>query len=173
VAIAVVLAAVMWILVVEATGPARAPVPLGTALAVGPSTGVVGSSSINSFCQTGHYCYSIPIQVAQGVTVGDVDLRVVLATGADRVVSQNYAKISVVSDRNAVLAYTLLSKNSVLGVQGWPHYLSGASASTELNPTVSLWVQFGSTKSTPFGQGLTLEIVGVGPFSGDVTVPLP
>jgi len=172
VAIVVVLASVVYLVVAQFASSGVGATPLGTALAAGPATGSVGTPASNAFCQKSHFCYSIPIQSVARVTLGDLVLHVTLPSGADRIVTTNYARISVVNDRNVALAYTQVGKNSPFVVTSWEHLASGTTTGTLLNSTLTIWVQFGNTVTAPFGQGLSFEMVGTGPFSGVVVVPL-
>ncbi|HTP55329.1 MAG TPA: archaellin/type IV pilin N-terminal domain-containing protein [Thermoplasmata archaeon] len=173
VAIALVLAAVLYVLVAgfaHSTGPTS----IVTALGAGPASDIVGSSQTNAFCQKAHYCYSVPIFLAgHGVTLGDVALSVLTVDGTIRTVGQNYAQLAIVDSTNGVVASAKLSKNAPFEISGWQKFAHGGSAGAPLSTSETLWVQFGNTHSSPFGQGLTLQIAGTGSFSGTVTIYLP
>ncbi|MGI0129401.1 MAG: archaellin/type IV pilin N-terminal domain-containing protein [Thermoplasmata archaeon] len=174
VAITVVLAAVLY-LVVSNESHGSASVPLGSELYAGPaSAGIVGTPATNAFCQKSHYCYSVPIDEAGGgLVVGEVNLEVLAATGAAHVVSKSFAAISIVDEKNAVVASSKISKNAVFTVTQWQRYGAGYSVHTSLSDLQMIWVQFGNTASSPFHQGYSLQILGVGSFSGSVGVALP
>jgi flagellin-like protein len=173
VAIVVVLAAVLYLIVLHAVSDVRSSQPLAAAFAAGPSTGVEGTAATAAFCQKSHYCDSVPVQYAgAGITLGSLDFKVVSSSGADHVVTMNYAQLSVVNDRNQVIAYSQLTRNAAFVVNGWSHYENGGAAATPVSSTLVFWVQFGNTNSSPFGQGMSLEVVGAGSFSGVVPVAL-
>jgi flagellin-like protein len=174
VAIAVVLAAVLYVIVVDETR-ASVTVPIGTVLAAGPATSViVGTASSNAFCQKSHYCYSIPVDEAGGgLTIGDLNLRVMAATGSPHIVSKNFAKISIVDLKNTVIASTQVSKNSAFVVTDWQMLAAGDSVATPISDQQAIWVQFGNTATSPAHAGYLLDIVGVGTFSGSIGVALP
>jgi flagellin-like protein len=174
VAISVVLAAVLYAIAVDETR-ASVTVPIGTALAAGPASSViVGTAASNAFCQKSHYCYSIPIDEAgSGLTIGDLNLRVLAATGSPHIVSKNFAKISIVDLKNGVVASTQISKNSAFVVTDWQTLAAGESATTPMSDQQAIWVQFGNTATSPAHAGYSLEILGVGTFSGSIGIALP
>jgi flagellin-like protein len=174
VAITVVLAAVLYELVAqEAHGSAS--VPLGSEFAAGPvHSGTVGSAATNAFCATKHYCYAIPIvEAGGGLTLGDLTFRVAEATGSTHIVSKNYAQISIVTQQNKVVAFTKVAKNAAFAVSDWKTFAAGTSANSPLSDQQTIWLQFGNTAQSPFGQGDQVQIFGTGSFSGSVTVALP
>lgn len=172
-AIALVLAAVLYVMVAgfaHSTGPSS----IVTALGAGPASDVIGSTQTNAFCQKTHYCYSIPIFLAgRGVTLGDIALSVLTVDGTVRTVAQNYAQLAIVDSTNGVVASTKLSKNAPFEISDWQKFSHGGSAGALLSTSETLWVQFGNTHASPYGQGLTLEIAGTGPFAGTLTIYLP
>jgi flagellin-like protein len=173
VAIVVVLAAVLYVVV---GGLARTSVkdPLGSELYVGPAAQVIGTARTSTFCQSGHFCYSIPIdEVGQGISFGDVSFEVRSPSGSVHVVTQNFAQLSIVNDKNGVDAYSKVAKNGAFEVTGWQKFGAGTTASTPLSNLQTIWLQFGNTKASPFGQGNSVEVLGEGPFSGSMTVGLP
>jgi flagellin-like protein len=173
VAITVVLAAVLYVMI-SGLSHNTAATPLGTAFFAGPASETVGSAQTNTYCQNHHFCYSIPIDEAgQGVTFGDLNFVVHTSTGSDHVVTQNFAQLSVVSDKNAVQAFSKIAKNSAFAVTAWQAFSPGTSSGTPLSDLQTIWIQFGNTHVSPFGQGETLEVIGTGTFSGSVVVDLP
>jgi len=174
VTIAVVLAAVVYLLV-EDEARASLAVPIGTELVAGPAAPVtVGTAASNPFCEKSHYCYSIPIDEAGGgLAIGDLNLRVLASTGSPHIVSKNYAMISIVDLRNTVLASTQISKNTAFVVTDWQTYAAGDSVATPVSDQQVIWVQFGNTAASPSHQGYSLEIDGVGAFTGSISVTLP
>jgi len=173
VAVTVVLAAVLYVMIIG-FAHTSATKPLGTEFFAGPATATVGTSQTNAFCENNHYCYSIPIEESgQGVTFGDLNFVVHTATGSVHIVTQNYAQISVVSDRNVVQAYSKIDKNGAFDVTAWQSFSPGTSGTTPLTSLQTIWVQFGNTKISPFDQGRTLEVIGTGSFAGSVVIDLP
>ncbi|HTP53976.1 MAG TPA: archaellin/type IV pilin N-terminal domain-containing protein [Thermoplasmata archaeon] len=173
VAIAVVLAAVLYALVAGFAHPVE-KVPLGSAFYAGPANAVAGSTQTSGYCQASHYCYAIPVDLAQqGIAFGDLNFLVLTVSGTVHIVTQNSAQLSIVTDTNTVAADSKISKNGAFEVTSWQKFAHGLSGSTPLAPTYTLWVQFGNTKTSPYGQGMTLEVVGAGGFSGSLGIMLP
>jgi len=173
VAITVVLAAVLYVMI---TGLANTTTtkPLGSAFYAGPASQTVGTAQTNAYCQTKHYCYSVAIdEVGQGLTFGDLNFVVHSATGSVHIVTQNFAQISVVNDKNAVQAFSKIAKNGAFEVTAWQTYSAGTTVGTPLSDLQTIWIQFGNTKTSPFGLGETLEVIGTGSFSGSVVIGLP
>ena len=174
VAIAIVLAAVLYVLVAD---EAKAPssVPLGTELVAGPSHAViVGTSSTSSYCAAKHYCYGVPIDEAGGgLTLASFHLVVATATGAPHIVTMNSAQISITTLAGGVLASSSVKKDVALEVTTWTTFAKGVSGATPLTDSNEIWIQFGDTKTSPYGQGYSLEIIGTGSYSGTVVVTLP
>jgi len=172
VAITVVLAAVLYVMV-SGLAHTTSTVPLGTAFYAGPAAQTVGTAQTNAFCQNHHYCYSIAIDEADhGVNFGDLKFVVHSPTGSVHKVTQSFAQLSVVNDKNSVQAYTKIAKNGPFEVTAWQSLSAGTSLGTPLTNLQTIWVQFGNTVVSPFGQGETLEVIGTGSFSGSVTVAL-
>jgi flagellin-like protein len=174
VAIAVVLAAVLYVFVAGMQHGAGS-LPLGAELYAGPShPGTVGTPATNAFCQKGHYCYSIPIDEAGGgIAFDNLNFQVMDSTGHVHVVSQSFAQIAIVSLSNTVLASTKVSRNSPFDVTTWQTLAKSIPLGTPLSDQQTIWVQFGNTKTSPFGQGHSLVIIGVNGFAGSLTVSLP
>jgi flagellin-like protein len=173
VAIAVVLAAVLYVLV-SGLAHGSSDQPLAGAFYAGPAAQVVGSTALNAFCQSKHYCYSVPIDIAQsGLVLGDLEFKVVTASGVVHVVSENYGKIAIVNDQNVVEAYTQVAKNTPLEETSWEKFAAGVKSGSTVLPSETIWVQFGNTKTSPYGQGFTLEVVGTGAFTGTESIQLP
>ncbi|HTT15609.1 MAG TPA: archaellin/type IV pilin N-terminal domain-containing protein [Thermoplasmata archaeon] len=173
VAIVVVLAAVLYVLVIGVVhGPGE--VPLGTAFYAGPAGKLVGTSSSNAYCQTNHYCYSVPIDSAeQGLTISNVGFTVDTASGTPHVVTKNYARIALVSGVGTVLAYTEVSNKQAFVVTSWAKLSSGVTDQTPLTTELTIWVQFGATATSPYGTGLSLAALGQNGYSGVVSIALP
>jgi flagellin-like protein len=173
VAITVVLAAVLYVMIIG-YGHTTASKPLGTAFFAGPASPIVGTAQTNAFCQTKHYCYSIPIQEAgEGVTLGDLTFVVHTDTGSVHIVAQNFAQLSIVNEKNVVQASSKIAKNAAFAVTAWQSFSVGTTAGTALSSLQTIWVQFGNTKASPFGQQEALEVIGTGSFSGSVVISLP
>jgi flagellin-like protein len=173
-AIVVVLAGVLYVLV---SGELRnsSPVPLGTEFYAGPANGgIVGTAASNAYCEKGHYCYSIPIDEAGGgLALGELNFKVLDATGSPHVVSKNFAQVALVTIKNSVVAAAKVSKNGAFVVTSWQTYAAGVSSSTPVSNLQVIWVQFGNTATPPYHNGDTLVVLGTGSFAGDVTVALP
>jgi hypothetical protein len=168
-----VLASVLYV-VIAGLAHTSASTPLGSAFYAGPASGIIGTAQTNAYCQTGHYCYSIPIDEAgSGVSIGDLNYVVREASGTVHIVTQNSAQLSIVNDKNIVEAYSKIAKNGAFEVTAWQKLASGTTSSTPLSDLQTIWLQFGNTKTSPFGQGDTLEVLGTGSFSGSVTISLP
>jgi len=174
VAITVVLAAVLYVLVAGLVHTGTAAVPLGTAFYAGPAGQFTGTKTTKSYCESGHFCYSVPIdQVGSGLVLGNLNFRVIESTGSIHVVSANYAMISIVNESGTVVAYTEVSKNTAFVVTDWEKYTKGDTYATPLTDSQVIWVQFGNTKTSPFDQGMSLQVLGSDGYSGSVTVSLP
>ncbi len=174
VAITVVLAAVLYVLVAGLTHSGTASVPLGTELYAGPAGQFVGTSASTSYCEKSHYCYSVPIdQAGGGLTLGNLNFRVLESTGSIHTVTANYAMIAIVDQKGALVASTEVANKAAFVVTSWQTYASGKSASTPVTDLDVIWVQFGSTTSSPFDDGKTLQVLGTHGYSGAVTVSLP
>jgi hypothetical protein len=174
VAMVVVLAAVLYVLVAGLVHTNVSAVPLGTAFYAGPAGKFVGTTASKSYCAANHYCYSVPIdQVGNGLVIGDLNFRVLESTGAIHVVSKNYAMISLVDASSTLIASTEVSKNAAFVVTDWTTYSKGETASTPVTDTQVIWVQFGDTTSSPFGEGMTLQVLGANGYSGSVSISLP
>lgn len=174
VAVVVVLAAVLYVVVLRLSDSAESSRPLGSALYLGPATAEAGTASTNAFCQTNHFCYSVPVTATQsGVTLGGLEFRILTRNGTVHTVAQNYAKLSLLGVQGSALAYTQLSKNSPFVVTDWGHLASGTSPNSMVSSGMQLWIQFGNTKTSPVGQGYTMQVIGTGAFDGTLTVDLP
>ncbi|MCI4327289.1 MAG: hypothetical protein L3K16_06620 [Thermoplasmata archaeon] len=174
VAIVVVLAAVLYVVTTRLTDSGGPHPPLGTSLYVGPARAVQGTSSTNAFCQTSHPCYNVPVASAtSGVTLGGLGFKVVSSTGTLWEVTKNYARLSIVGVDGAVLAYSQLSKNSAFAVGSWQHFGAGASATTMVESSMDIVVQFGNPAANPGGTGLTLVVYGTAAYSGSISAALP
>jgi flagellin-like protein len=173
VAITVVLAAVLYV-VITGFAHTSTPKPLGSAFFAGPAVQSVGTAQTNAFCQNKHFCYSIPIAEADsGLTLGELGFVVHTATGSVHIVAQSFAQVSIVNDKNVVQAFTKIAKNGALDVTAWQNYAPGTTGSTPLSNLQTIWLQFGNTKASPFGQQQALEVLGTGSFSGSVVISLP
>jgi hypothetical protein len=151
-----------------------AQTPIGTTLYAGPATQEEGTQVTNPYCQTAHFCYSIPIaEAGKGLTLGSVSFRVLTSASQTRVVTQNFARIALVSDVQQVVASTQVNKNSPFLITGWGTLAKGSTPASPLTSSLTIWVQFGNTKTKPFGEELSLQILGTGAYSGWVTIPLP
>ena len=161
-------------MIVGSVAHASAQVPIGTALYAGPAHQVIGSVGTNSYCQKGHFCYAVPIDEAgPGLSVGSVGFQVVNSKNVPHIVSQNFAKVSLVSVSNSVEAFTQVGKGSPLAFTSWGSLSKGISPATPLSTLITIWIQFGNTKTSPYSQGFGLNVIGVGSFSGVLNVPLP
>jgi flagellin-like protein len=174
VAIVVVLAAVLYVLVGGLVHTNASAVPLGTAFYAGPAGKFIGTTASKSYCEANHYCYSVPIdEVGKGLVIGNLNFRVLESTGAIHVVAANYAMIAIVDSTSAVIASTEVSKKASFVVTDWTTYSKGQSANTLVTDTQVIWVQFGSTSTSPFGEGMTLQVLGANGYSGSVSISLP
>jgi FlaG/FlaF family flagellin (archaellin) len=174
VAIAVVLAAVLYVLVAHVAKSPSAGTPIGTVLALGPAAEVQGTAKTAGYCTTGHPCYDLSIAtVASGVGLTDLAFAVDTSAGTARVVQMGTAQISVVSLSNSVLAYTTVAQNNPFEVSAWSTFENGASVRTPLSDTMTIWVQFGDTSLDPIGQGFELVVLGSGSYSNSEKVSLP
>ncbi len=174
VAIAVVLVAVLYILIAGVIhGSSTTSVPLGAEFYAGPAGKFVGTSKTSSYCEANHYCYSVPIDSAStGLTIASLNFKVVTSTGAVWDVSKNYAMVAIVNEKGTVIASTEVAKSSPFVVTSWETYGTGDSATTPVDTTDTIWIQFGETTSSPFGEGNTLDVLGAGRYSGSVPVTL-
>ncbi|HTT26499.1 MAG TPA: archaellin/type IV pilin N-terminal domain-containing protein [Thermoplasmata archaeon] len=174
VAIVVVLAAVLYLVVIRLSESTDSSRPLGSALYLGPARAESGTVPTNPFCQTNHYCYSVAVTATQsGITMGDLEFRILTSGGTIHTVAQNFAKLSIVGVQGSQLAYTQISKNSPFVVTAWGHLSSGTSPNSMVSSGMQLWIQFGNTKMSPFGHGYTMQVIGRGAYDGTLTVVLP
>jgi flagellin-like protein len=173
VAIVVVLAAVLYVMV-SGFGHTSSSVPLGTAFYGGPAAQEKGTSASKAYCQANHYCYEVPIdEVGNGLKLGDLNFKVVSTTGAVHVVSGRTAQLAIVATSSSVLAYSQVKSNQPYVVTSWTKLESGTTSSTPITTLMTIWVQFGNTKTSPFGQGYSLDVLGVDAYSGSVAIALP
>jgi flagellin-like protein len=173
VAIAVVLAAVLYVMVSQLAHVSETT-PLGTVLVLGPAEEVKGAASTNGFCAKGYPCYSVSIaSVGSGVTLGSMSLVVKNGSGGTRIVQTNSAQLSVVGASGKAVAYTTIKKGAPLEATSWAKYAPGFSSHSYLSELMTIWVQFGTTNFDPVNQGFSLEAVGSGSFSGIVSCSLP
>ena len=157
VAITVVLAAVLYILISGlTTGPGNKP--LGTAFNVGTpqNIGVATGGTAQTGCTAGDNCYTMAIAEASGgISASDLQVQIKTPTGTYVAVTT----ISVLSISGTVLS------TSITAGAAW-------SNNSPLSSTQSIVVD---VHTPAFGTPLTgdsLVFLGVGSFSGQVTVTL-
>jgi len=173
VAIVVVLAAVLYVFVGGLSHTTAKP-PIGSALYAGPARDVTGSAATNAYCAKSHYCYAIPLdEVGTGLSVGSVGFEVLTSTDTPHIVTMNSAKVSLVNPSSVAVASTPVAKGKALSVTSWTSFGAGTSDNTPLSTLLTIWIQFGDTKTPPYNQGMSLNIIGLGQYSGVVNVPLP
>ncbi|HTW76257.1 MAG TPA: archaellin/type IV pilin N-terminal domain-containing protein [Thermoplasmata archaeon] len=173
VAITVVLAAVLYVLIVGDVH-SGASQPLESSFYAGPAEQVSGSAHPSTYCAEGRYCYAIPVdEASDGLKVSNLAFQVTDSTGRVHTVSMNSALISLVGSTNSVLASSTIAKNKAFETTAWERYGGGVTASSLVSNQDTIWIQFGSTKTSPFGQGHTLEVLGVDGYSGEVSISLP
>lgn len=168
VAIAVVLAAVLYVLV---TGLVHGPntADIGTALAVGsPSGGKCWTAGVtNHVCGTaGDQLWNFSVQ-SSAVALGDVLIEIHTANGAIYKTAVAGAFSIVPAGATAAIAYFSVSAGSGLAMTSGFTYAAGYSSSTKLTSTLSIVVGTGTPASIwVTGQGNYLTIVGTDHYSG-------
>ncbi len=173
VAIAFVLAAILYLMVGQLAGGASTSAPLGSALALGPAQLIQGSAPTDNYCQTGHYCYAVSIASSSGrATLGHLGFRVVTTQGTSWTVTNNSARLAVVGINGSVLASANFSKGASFALAAFPSFEHGASASTALNSSMTIYVQFEALSAPPSSQGLQLLVYGSPPLTGSIATPL-
>jgi archaeal type IV pilus assembly protein PilA len=173
VAITVVLAAVLYVLISGLTkGPGNTP--LGSAFAAGvpPSNSlIVGAGTfVATGCLTGDYCYVLTIESASsGLTAGGMNFVVKTSTGTTAATGAHaggFTIFNVVS--NGVVAQSPnIASGGALSVSTW-----SSGGTTQLATTMEIIIDTGSATS-PAGTGLTFQALGVGTYSGTISVALP
>ncbi|MHB8351980.1 MAG: archaellin/type IV pilin N-terminal domain-containing protein [Thermoplasmata archaeon] len=157
VAITVVLAAVLYILISGLTkGPGNTP--LGTAFNTGTpqNIGVATAGTAAAGCTAGDNCYQMAIAEASGgVTTTDLQIQIKTPTGA----------------------FVGVTTITVLSISGTPisHSANAGStwnASTPLDTTQTIVVDVTAPAFGTSISGDTLVFLGVGSFSGQVSVTL-
>ncbi|HTT45145.1 MAG TPA: archaellin/type IV pilin N-terminal domain-containing protein [Thermoplasmata archaeon] len=173
VAIAVVLAAVLYVLVVG-LAHSSSNVPLGTALALGPADALAGSASTKSYCAQNHGCYEVSIASANpSLRISDLDFAIQTNGGTDHLVTAGSGGFYIVNAEAKVVASSPTVKaDHPLIATSWT-FAKGYSTSTVLTSELSIWVEFGSATKNPSNHGFVLVASGNGAFEGTVTLPLP
>jgi flagellin-like protein len=173
VAIAVVLAAVLYVLVVG-LAHSSSNVPLGTALALGPADALAGSASTQTYCAQNHGCYEISIASASSA-LGIADLGFAIQTngGADHLVTSGSGGFYILNaDQKVVASSPTVKAGHPLVATSWT-FAKGYSTSTVLTSEFTIWVEFGSAIKNPSNHGFVLVASGKGAFQGTVVLPLP
>ncbi len=174
VAITVVLAAVLYVLISGLTkGPGGTT--LGSAFAMGvPSTnplvvGATGATYAGSGCAATHYCYILTIEEANpGLTPSSMDMVMKTSTGATyAVTAAGGVTIYNTVTATIVTQCTVIAAGGALSVSTW-----GTGSTTQLSSTMEIIIDTGSTTS-PAGTGLVFTALGIGSYSGTVSVSLP
>jgi flagellin-like protein len=174
VAITVVLAAVLYVLISGLTkGPGGTT--LGSAFAAGvPATnplvvGTTGATYAGSGCAATHYCYELTIEEANpGLTANAMDMVVKTSTGATYTVTAAGGITIYNSVSGAIVTQcAVIAAGGALSVSTW-----GTGSTTQLSSTMIIIIDTGSTVS-PAGTGLVFSALGVGSYSGTVSVQLP
>jgi flagellin-like protein len=183
VAITVVLAAVLYVLISGLTH-GTGGTTLGSAFAAGTATppliqGAAGNTFAANGCLAGHYCYVLTIESAgAGLSASSMNLVIKTATGATFAVGNGEALAGPggVTIYNSVTATVVAQSANVaaaapLSVSTWP---TGTST-TQLASTMIIIVDTGIpvADATPGGTGLVFSALGVGSYSGTVSVSLP
>jgi len=174
VAITVVLAAVLYVLI---SGLIHGPgnTPIGSAMSMGGATATsVNTVGINAFgavaapgCAeivtvTTYYCYSVTIaSVSNGVTFGSIQAQIITSTGGVYAATG----IDITSLSGQVLAF-----GTGGSVTAWTTE-NGATATTQLVSSDTIWVETGVASQAGLGDSLT--IFGVGSYSGSISTGLP
>lgn len=157
VAITVVLAAVLYILISGlTTGPGNKP--LGTAFNVGTPQNIgVASGTAQTGCTAGDNCYTMAIAEASGgISANDLQVQIKTPTGT-------YVAVTTISVLS--ISGTVLSTSTTAGATWLPN-------PPPLSSTQSIVVD---VHAPAFGTSITgdsLVFLGVGSFSGQVTVTL-
>ena len=154
VAITVVLAAVLYVLI---SGLTRGPgnTPLGTAIGFGPATPTHSTTAPSTGCPTNAYCYTVSIASASGVTSSDLQFKATDASGAPATALVN---VTLVGLSGSALAL-------------WTG--AGGSASATIAITTADYFVVDMGTSSVSGLGDSLVALGVGSYSGSVSVALP
>ncbi len=149
--------------------------PIGTALAIGDSNesplfvGGTNATYTGSGCAAGHYCYVLVVESAdQGLSPSDFSLEVKTATGAVDTSPQPGGFTFVDEINGTIEAQTAsTSAGGSLSASTWT-----VGSGVQITSLFELIIDTGSTTS-PAGTGLVATVVGVGSYSGTISVTLP
>jgi flagellin-like protein len=180
VAITVVLAAVLYVLI---SGLVHGPgnTPIGSALGFGTVQLQAVGATAQTGCLANHYCYEVAVSSASsGVTIGSINVKVVWVANATVYVtgpavgSTGLVTFSTIAGATAG-ASASLPVSTAFSVSSW-----SSGTGTSLVTSDILWIDLGWSDSSayglthsPTGQGLQLQVFGVGSYSGSETVNLP
>ena len=153
VAITVVLAAVLYVLISGLTH-GTGSTPLGSAIGFGSAT-PTHSSAASTGCAANDYCYTVAIASASGVVTSDLEFKVTGVSGATV----------------AFTSVTLVNVTSV-SLAVW-HVAGGAASNGSVTVTTLDYFVVDMGGSPVSGAGDSLVALGVGGFSGSVSIALP
>lgn len=181
VAITVVLAAVLYVLISGLTH-GTGGTTLGSAFAAGTANPpLVESATATTGCAATHFCYVLTIESAGlGLSASDMNFVIKTATGSTYVT----ANVGGFTIYNSVQASNVVTApQAAAGALTATTWTNGAStyctanptactSTTQLASTMIIVIDTGATTS-PSGTGLVFSALGVGSYSGTVSVPLP
>jgi archaeal type IV pilus assembly protein PilA len=184
VAITVVLAAVLYVLISGLTH-GTGGTTLGSAFAAGPATPplIVGTATTTGEgCASTHYCYILTIESASsGISVSSFNVVLKTATGttATAGLGQAVTAAGQFTVYNSVTAAIVSQTATVAagGTMSATTWTNAGLSTTQLTSTMIIVIDTGvttaATDSSPSGTGLVMSFLGVGSYSGTVSVNLP
>ncbi|MGD0718340.1 MAG: archaellin/type IV pilin N-terminal domain-containing protein [Thermoplasmata archaeon] len=164
VAITVIIAAVLYTLLIPLLG--HSTTPLQSNFAFGTPTVRTGTGLVG--CASGDYCWSVPLQTANGPAPSSMSLYVQNASGYT--VSTASWNFTFIDASNHVVAY---SPGPQAGSsQGWTAG-PGYATNNALTLSMTLWIDSGTTPIHAPPAGCILYAAGQGSWSGSVQASLP
>ncbi len=173
VAITVVLAAVLYVLIAGVTrGPDGAT--LGSAFSAGvASPPLVESAAGSAGCAANHYCYVLTIaEASRGLTASTMTFLISLPSGTTYVAGAAGGFTVYNSVTQAVVCSSAVAAGSALSTTAWTAGSGGNTPTTQLTSAMVIVIDLGSV-TNPTGSGLAFKSIGVGQYSGTVSVALP
>jgi flagellin-like protein len=172
VAITVVLAAVLYVLISSLThGSSQST--LGSAFGAGMARPpLVESTAGSPGCAPTHFCYVLSVASAgTGVSASSMNLIVKTGTGTTYVTGAagGFTVYNIVTA--AIVCTAVVGAGTPMSETTWAAG-PGGTAMTQLSSQMTIVVDLGAT-TAPTGTGLELSAIGIGSYSGTVTIALP
>ncbi len=173
VAITVVLAAVLYVLI---SGVGRAPggATLGSAFSAGvASPPLIESAAGTTGCAANHFCYVLTIaQAARGLTAATMVFAVQVTGGTTYIAAAAGGFTIYNTVTQTIICSSAVAAGHPLSTVAWVAGGGGNTPATQLTSAMTIIIDLGAVAS-PSGTGLNFESIGVGQYSGTVSVSLP